>query len=84
MVKLREIFLGGFMRYIYFILIVLAGIAFGIGCYEKVYTVKSGLPSDWTFPPLALWRFSIAALAFAIVFVLLDIRDHLLAKKKEE
>jgi len=46
--------------------------------------VKSGLPSDWTFPPLALWRFSIAALAFAIVFVLLDIRDHLLAKKKEE
>lgn len=72
------------MRYIYFILIVLAGIAFAIGCLEKVYAVKTGVVGDWNFPPLALWRFSIAALAFAIVFVLLDIRDHLVSKKKEE
>lgn len=68
------------MRYIYFILIVLAGIAFAIGCIEKIY----GITTEWKFPPLALWRFTIASLAFAMVFVLLEIRDHLFAKKKEE
>jgi len=67
------------MRYIYLLLILLAGVAFVLGGIEKVW----GTPENW-FTPLTLWRFSIGALAFAIVFVLLDIRDHIVTKKKEE
>lgn len=66
------------MRYIYLLLILLAGIAFVIGSIEKIY----GTPENW-YAPLTLWRFAIGCLAFAIVFVLLDIRDHLVSKKKE-
>lgn len=67
------------MRYIYLLLILLAGVAFVLGCIEKVW----GTPENW-YTPLTLWRFAVGALAFAIVFVLLDIRDHIAAKKKEE
>jgi uncharacterized membrane protein len=67
------------MRYIYLLLILIAGIAFALGLIERIY----GTPENW-FPPLTLWRFTVACLAFSIVFVLLDIRDHITAKKKEE
>lgn len=66
------------MRYIYLLLILIAGIAFVVGVIERIY----GVPENW-FAPLTLWRFTIGCLAFAIVFVLLDIRDYIAAKKKE-
>ena len=67
------------MRYIYLLLVLLAGVAFALGCIEKFW----GQPDGW-FSPLTLWRFAIGALAFAIVFVLLDIRDHIAAARKKE
>jgi peptidoglycan/LPS O-acetylase OafA/YrhL len=67
------------MRYVYLLLILLGAIAFVLGSIEKVW----GAPPEW-YPPLTLWRFAIGTLAFAIVFVLLDIRDHIVSKKKED
>lgn len=61
------------MKVFYNILIVLAGIAFVLGVIIKVFMDPAGLPA-W-LAPQTLWRGAIGAIGFAMVFVLIDMRD---------
>jgi|GEM_PF-1925012 len=56
------------MRFISWILIILAGLAFIIGLIIKALNTQF-----LGFPPLTIWRFTIACLGFAIALTLMEL-----------
>lgn len=66
------------MKIVYHALIVVAGIAFVLGVIIKLFMDASSLPA-W-LAPITLWRGAIGSMSFALVFILLDVRDVILKK----
>ncbi len=56
------------MRLISWILIILAGLAFVIGLI-----IKAANTQFLGFPPLTIWRFTMACLGFAIALTLMEL-----------
>lgn len=56
------------MRFISWILIILAGLAFVIGLIVKILKTQF-----LGFPPLTIWRFTMACLGFAIALILMEL-----------
>ena len=67
------------MKVVYNILMVLAGFAFILGVFIKIFSPAWAIP-EW-LAPSALWRASIWGIGFSLVFLLMEIRDLMLAKK---
>jgi len=60
------------MRGLVHILVILAAAAFVLGIVMKLAGIG---PLFGKVPPLTIWRFTMACLAFAMTFVLMQIRD---------
>jgi hypothetical protein len=67
------------MKIVYYALIVVAGIAFVLGVIIKMFMDGGPMLPAW-LAPLTLWRGAIGAVAFALVFILLDVRDAIFKK----
>lgn len=67
------------MKIVYHTLIILAGIAFVLGVIIKLFMEGGSMLPAWLVP-LTLWRGAIGCLSFALVFILLDVRDIILKK----
>jgi hypothetical protein len=67
------------MKIVYHALIIVAGIAFILGVIIKLFMEGGTMLPPWLLP-LTLWRGAIGAISFALVFILLDVRDVILKK----
>lgn len=67
------------MKIAYNILIVLAGVGFAIGVILKMF-MGGVAPYAWMAPE-TLWRGAIGGIGFTLVFLLMEIRDLMKAKK---
>lgn len=67
------------MKIVYYALIVFAGIAFVLGVIIKMFMDGGTTLPAW-LAPITLWRGAIGCIAFALVFILLDVRDVILKK----
>jgi len=67
------------MKIVYHALIVVAGIAFILGVVIKIF-MEGGTSLPAWLAPITLWRGAIGSIAFALTFILLDVRDVILKK----
>jgi|GEM_PF-6764213 len=67
------------MKIVYHALIILAGLAFVLGVIIKLFMEGGSTLPAW-LAPQTLWRGAIGGISFALVFILLDVRDVILKK----
>jgi hypothetical protein len=67
------------MKAVIYALLVVAAVAFAAGIIIKLFVDPAALPA-W-LAPVTLWRGSLGSLGFAMVLLLLEIREALLRKE---